>query len=107
MRSIVVGGGIARRRSGLLAEAGLSTEEMERHITTFSEFSTSFAVSNIKTIESQTTNGVSVIKIYFQPTVDIRTATAQVRCPGGAQNFIPGSTAQVLPLPAWSTGMQP
>jgi multidrug efflux pump subunit AcrB len=41
---------------------GLSTEEMERHITTFSEFSTSFAVSNIKTIESQTTNGVAVIK---------------------------------------------
>jgi len=30
---------------------GLSTEEMEQHITTFSEFSTSFAVSNIRNIE--------------------------------------------------------
>ena len=41
--------------------SGLSTEEMEQHITTFSEFSTSFAVSNIKNIESQTTNGVAVV----------------------------------------------
>src|SRR3954451_22340781 len=57
---------------------GLSTEEMERHITTFSEYSTSFAVSNIKNIESQTTNGVAVIKIYFQPEVDINAAMAQV-----------------------------
>src|SRR3982751_272829 len=56
---------------------GLSTEEMERQITTFSEFSTSFAVSNIKKIESQTLNGVAVIKIYFQPDVDIASATAQ------------------------------
>src|SRR5678815_849012 len=58
--------------------SGLSTEEMERHVTTFSEFSTSFAVSNIKNIESQTTNGVAVIKIYFQPDVDINAAMAQV-----------------------------
>src|SRR3954463_6481766 len=65
---------------------GLSTEEMERHITTFSEFSTSFAVSNIKTIESQTTNGVAVIKIYFQPDVDISAATAQVT--GVAQTIL-------------------
>src|SRR3954447_1995093 len=61
---------------------GLSTEEMERQITTFSEFSTSFAVSNIKNIESQTTNGVAVIKIYFQPNVDIAAATAQVTAVG-------------------------
>src|SRR3954447_8067822 len=73
---------------------GMSTEEMERHITTFSEFSTSFAVSNIKTIESQTTNGVAVIKVYFQPDVDISAATAQVT--GVAQTILrrmpPGTT---------------
>lgn len=73
---------------------GLSTEEMERHITTFSEFSTSFAVSNIKKIESQTTNGVAVIKIYFQPDVDLPSATAQVT--GVAQTILrrmpPGTT---------------
>jgi multidrug efflux pump subunit AcrB len=74
--------------------AGLSTEEMERQITTFSEFSTSFAVSNIKKIESQTLNGVAVIKISFQPDVDIASATAQVT--GVAQTILrrmpPGTT---------------
>src|SRR3954469_12804736 len=72
----------------------LSTEEMERQITTFSEFSTSFAGSNIKRIESQTLNGVAVIKIYFQPDVDIASATAQVT--GVAQTILrrmpPGTT---------------
>src|SRR6478672_876350 len=66
--------------------SGLSTEEMERQITTFSEFATSFAVSNIKRIESQTLNGVAVIKIYFQPDVDIASATAQVT--GVAQTIL-------------------
>src|SRR4029078_107857 len=73
---------------------GLSTEEMERQITTFSAFSTSFAVANIKNIESQTTNGVAVIKISFQPDVDIASATAQVT--GVAQTILrrmpPGTT---------------
>ncbi len=78
--------------------AGLSTEEMERQITTFSEFSTSFAVSNIKKIESQTLNGVAVIKIYFQPDVDIASATAQVT--GVAQTILrrmpPGTTPRFI-----------
>src|SRR5688500_9212851 len=66
--------------------SGLSTEEMERQITTFSEFSTSFAVSNIKKIESQTLNGVAVIKVSFQPDVDVASATAQVT--GVAQTIL-------------------
>jgi len=37
---------------------GLSTSDMEKQITTFSDFSTSLAVNNIKSIESQTLNGV-------------------------------------------------
>src|SRR4051812_42522860 len=57
---------------------GLSTTEMENQITTFSEFSTSFAVNNIKNIESQTVNGVSVVKVYFQPNVDVSSAMSQV-----------------------------
>jgi CzcA family heavy metal efflux pump len=57
---------------------GLSTQEMEKQITTFSEFSTSFAVNNIKNIESQTLNGVAVVKIYFHPGVDVAAAVAQV-----------------------------
>lgn len=65
---------------------GLSTDEMERQITTFSEFATSFAVSNIKKIESQTLNGVAVVKISFQPDVDIAAATAQVT--GASQTIL-------------------
>src|SRR4051794_26849003 len=87
---------------------GLSTEEMERHITTFSEFATSFAVSNIKNIESQTTNGVSVIKVNFQPDVDIAAATAQVTSvaqtilrrmpPGTTPPFIVRYNASSVPI---------
>src|SRR3954452_13871348 len=58
--------------------SGLSTEEMEGQITTFSEVCTSFAVSNIQKIESEPLNGVAVIKVSFQPGVDIASATAQV-----------------------------
>jgi len=57
---------------------GLATPDMEKQITTFSEFATSFAVNNIKSIESQTLNGVSVVKIYFHEGVDVAQAIAQV-----------------------------
>src|SRR3954451_367753 len=88
--------------------SGLSTEEMERQITTFSEFSTSFAVSNIKKIESQTLNGVAVIKISFQPDVDVASATAQVTSvaqtilrrmpPGTTPPFIVRYNASSVPI---------
>ncbi len=57
---------------------GLATPDMEKQITTFSEFATSFAVNNIKNIESQTLNGVSVVKIYFHEGVNVAEAVAQV-----------------------------
>jgi len=57
-------------------------------VATFSEFSTSFAVNNIKSIESQTLNGVAVVKIYFQPGVvspgDRRTAGQAVQVAAAA-----------------------
>jgi multidrug efflux pump subunit AcrB len=56
---------------------GLSTPEMEKRVTTFSEFVLAL-VNDVKSIESQTLNGVSVIKIYFHPTVRIDAAMAQV-----------------------------
>src|ERR1700755_1853459 len=46
---------------------GLTTDEMAKRITTYSEYSISANASNIKNIESQTLNGVSIIKVYFQP----------------------------------------
>jgi len=53
-------------------ETGLSTTEMEQRITTYSQYSISANVNNIRDIEAQTLNGISVQKIYFQPDVQSR-----------------------------------
>ncbi|GAB4035311.1 efflux RND transporter permease subunit [Spirosoma gilvum] len=58
--------------------SGLSTNEMEKMITNFSETSLINNVSDIQRLESQTYNGTAVLKIYFQPTVKIEEAIAQV-----------------------------
>jgi len=57
---------------------GLPTPDMEKQITTFSEYSVSFGASNVKNIESQTLSGISVIKIYFHENVNIAAAMAEV-----------------------------
>ena len=56
---------------------GLTTPEMEKRVTTYSEYSLSNNITGIKNIESQTTYGVSVIKVYFQPDVNLDLAIAQ------------------------------
>jgi len=58
--------------------AGLSAEEMANRITSNSERGMTTTVNDIEHIESQSLNGISVIKIYFQPHVDIGSAVAQV-----------------------------
>jgi multidrug efflux pump subunit AcrB len=57
---------------------GLSANEMEKMITNFSETSVINNVSDIQRVESQTYNGTAVLKIYFQPSVKIEEALAQV-----------------------------
>ncbi len=57
---------------------GLSTPEMEQRVTTYGEFSISSSVNGIKDIESQTLNGISVQKIFFQPDVNIDLAISQI-----------------------------
>lgn len=57
---------------------GMETSEVERRITTYSEYAFSSNVNDIKRMESQTLNGVAVIKIYFHPGVDIGVAISQV-----------------------------
>lgn len=56
---------------------GLSTEEMDKMITNWSESTISSNVSNVRKIESQTHNGVAVVKIFFQPDVKIEEAVTQ------------------------------
>jgi multidrug efflux pump subunit AcrB len=57
---------------------GLSTPEMEQRVTTYGEFSISSSVNGIKDIQSQTLNGISIQKIFFQPDVNIDLAIAQI-----------------------------
>jgi multidrug efflux pump subunit AcrB len=87
---------------------GLTTEEMAARITTFSEYTISSAVSDVRNIESQTYPGVGVIKIYFQPNVDVEAALAQVTAvsqtilrrmpPGAVPPFIIQYNASSVPI---------
>ena len=57
---------------------GMESSEVEQRITTYSEYAITSNVNDIKRMESQTLNGVAVIKIYFHPGVEIGTALSQV-----------------------------
>jgi CzcA family heavy metal efflux pump len=57
--------------------AGLAPDEMADRIITNSERGLTITVNDIEHIESQSLNGIGVIKIFFQPTANIQTALAQ------------------------------
>jgi CzcA family heavy metal efflux pump len=57
--------------------AGLSPEEMANRIVSNAERGLTITVNDIEHIESQSLNGIGVIKIFFQPTANIQTALAQ------------------------------
>jgi CzcA family heavy metal efflux pump len=58
--------------------SGLSAQQFEGNITFPYERVLTTTVNDIEHIESQTMNGIAVIKIYFQPNAKIETAIAQV-----------------------------
>jgi CzcA family heavy metal efflux pump len=58
--------------------SGMSPDEMEKRITTISERAMTTTVNNIEHIESQSVNGISIIKIFFQPGANVAAAVAQV-----------------------------
>jgi multidrug efflux pump subunit AcrB len=58
--------------------AGLAPEDMERRIVTVDERAMTTTVSDIEHIESQTVNGVAVIKVFFQPGASIDAAVSQI-----------------------------
>jgi multidrug efflux pump subunit AcrB len=57
---------------------GLSPSDMEKRVIFISERAMTTTVSGIEHMESQSLNGVGVIKIYFQPNVRIEEAVAEV-----------------------------
>lgn len=56
---------------------GLPAEEFERRLTIYSEYSLSANVKDVKAIESQTLDGVSVIRLYFHQNANVESAMAQ------------------------------
>jgi multidrug efflux pump subunit AcrB len=58
--------------------AGLSPEQLSDRIVVQFERTMTTTVNDIDHTESQTLNGVSVIKIYFRPSVNISQAVAQI-----------------------------
>src|SRR6266481_4034063 len=71
---------------------GLSAEEMERRIVFISERAYSTAVNGIEHIESESLNGVGLIKIYFHPGSEIGASIAQISAISETllHNFPPG-----------------
>ena len=57
---------------------GLDADDMSKRIVGISERALSTTVNNIEHTESQSYGGVGVVKIYFQPSVQIDLAIAQV-----------------------------
>jgi len=58
--------------------SGLSPEQMSNRIVTVSERAMTTTVNDIEHIESQSFNGIAVIKVFFQPRVNIANSVAQV-----------------------------
>ncbi|HEX4286466.1 MAG TPA: efflux RND transporter permease subunit [Terracidiphilus sp.] len=57
---------------------GLSAQEMANRIVFNSERGMTTTVNDIEHIESQSLNGISVIKVFFQPHVNVASAVAQI-----------------------------
>ena len=57
---------------------GLGAEEMEQRITSVYERILTTTVNDIEHIESQSLNGTSVVKVFFQPGVQVSAAVAQL-----------------------------
>jgi multidrug efflux pump subunit AcrB len=57
---------------------GLLPEDISGRIVTITERALTTTVDNIEHIESQSLNGVAVVKVFFQPNADINKAIAQI-----------------------------
>ena len=57
---------------------GLNAAEMASKISSFSEIATLNNVDDLREVRSETSNGIALVKLRFQPYVDINTAMSQV-----------------------------
>ena len=87
---------------------GLSAQEMASRIVTNSERGMTTTVNDIEHIDSQSLNGVAIIKIFFHPQVNIASAVAEVTAisqvqlrslpPGSLPPFIIQYNASSVPI---------
>ena len=87
---------------------GMAPEDMSNRIITPYQRALTSTVADIEHIESQSMTGMGIVRIYFQPNVDIRTATAQVTAvsqtmlrsmpPGITPPFIVNYDASTVPV---------
>jgi CzcA family heavy metal efflux pump len=77
---------------------GLPPEDMANRIVGPYERVLTTTVNDIEHIESQSLPGIGIVKIYFQPGADIRTATAQVTSISQTvlRQFPPGTTPPLI-----------
>ena len=88
--------------------SGLPPEDMANHITSFSERVATTTVNDIEHIESQSLNGIAVVKYFFQPKVNEDLAVAQITSisqtllrlmpPGTTPPFILAYNASSVPV---------
>src|ERR1700754_432536 len=87
---------------------GLPPDQMSGRITTPFERSLTTTVNDIEHIVANSYNGIGIVKIFFQPNVDIRTANAQVTAisqtlikqlpPGATPPLILNYSASTVPI---------
>ena len=76
--------------------SGMDSDDMSKRIVGVCERALPTTVNNIQYTESQSYDGVGVIKIHFQPNVQIDLAIAQVTAL--AQSLLPTQPAQLYSL---------
>src|SRR6202041_2533324 len=87
---------------------GLPPEQMAGRITTQFQRTLTTTVNDIEHIAANSYNGIGIVKIFFQPNVDIRTANAQVTAvsqtilkqlpPGATPPLILNYSASTVPI---------
>ena len=77
---------------------GLSPQEMSNRITTITERALTTLVNDIDHIQSESLNGMAVVKVFFRPNANIQTALAQVTAISQTQlhQLPPGTTPPLI-----------
>lgn len=78
--------------------SGLNARELASKVTSFSEIATLNNVDNVREVRSDTTNGVAIVRIKFQPDADLAYALAQVTAISQTmlRRMPPGTTPPII-----------